>query len=117
MALPLLTATGTPAGVPCLGDGCRGRTPYRLGRDRGSARVHALSADHRTLALWYSPVCRAVRAEVVPGVKTSCLTVSSDSRAVTAPAGDARTGMMRASPGRARGSVSGRFWKRAVRSR
>ncbi|MEV5989128.1 helix-turn-helix domain-containing protein [Streptomyces sp. NPDC052051] len=103
---PLPTATGTPAGVPCLGDRCRGQDPYQLGCDRGSVPVHALRADHRTLTLWYSPVCRAVWAEVVPGAGTSRLTVSTDTRAVTARAGDARTGMLDAVPGRARGSVN-----------
>ncbi|MFF4015064.1 helix-turn-helix domain-containing protein [Streptomyces sp. NPDC001843] len=102
---PLQTATGTPAGAPCLGDGCRGRDPYRIGCDRGSVSVHALRADHRTLTLWYSPLCRAVWADVVPGAGTSGLTVSADGRAVTAPVGDARTGMLGATPGRAKGSV------------
>ncbi|MEV5959835.1 helix-turn-helix domain-containing protein [Streptomyces sp. NPDC051987] len=103
---PLPIATGTPAGVACLGDHCRGRDPYRLGCDRGSVPVHALTAHRRTLTLWYSPVCRAVWAEVVPGAGTSRLTVSDNSRAVTAPAGDARTGMLGTEPGQARGSVN-----------
>ncbi|MGW2462103.1 helix-turn-helix domain-containing protein [Streptomyces sp. NPDC001761] len=103
---PLPAATGTAPGVPCLGDGCRGRDPYRLGCDRGGVPVHALSAGHHTLTLWYSPLCRAVWAEVVPGAGTSRLTVSTDSRATSAPAGEARTGMLGATPGRARGSVN-----------
>lgn len=103
---PLPTTTGPPAGAPCLGNGCRGRDPYRLGCDRSSVPVHEVSADHRTLTLRYSPVCRAVWAEVSPGAGTSGLTVSGDGEAVTAPPGDARTGMLGAAPGRARGNVN-----------
>ncbi|MGW1986985.1 helix-turn-helix domain-containing protein [Streptomyces collinus] len=103
---PLPTATGPPAGAPCLGNGCRGRDPYRLGCDRSSVTVHAVSADHRTLTLRYSPVCRMVWAEVAPGAGTTDLTVSGDGGAVTAPPGDTRTGMLGAAPGRATGSVN-----------
>ncbi|MFF4490585.1 helix-turn-helix domain-containing protein [Streptomyces sp. NPDC001544] len=102
---PLQTATGSPTRAPCLGDGCRGRDPYRIGCDRGSVPVHTLRADHRTLSLWYSPLCRAVWAEVAPGAGTTDLTVSADGHAVTAPAGNARTGMLGATPDRAKGSV------------
>ncbi|MFG3009553.1 helix-turn-helix domain-containing protein [Streptomyces cinerochromogenes] len=103
---PLPTTTGPPAGAPCLANGCRGRDPYRLGCDRSSVPVHAVSAGHRTLTLRYSPVCRAVWAEVAPSAGTSVLTVSGDGGAVTAPPGDARTGMLGAAPGRARGNVN-----------
>jgi hypothetical protein len=95
-----------PPGAPCLGDGCRGRDPYRLGCDRGSVPVHRLTAFEHTLTLWYSGACRAVWAEVAPGRGTSGLTVRTDREALTARAGESCTGMLGSEPGRARGSAA-----------
>lgn len=104
---PLRSASRTPPGSSCQGDGCRGHDPYRAGCDRGSAPVHELSAYGHTLTLWYSAACRTVWTEISPGRGTARLTVytTAGSR-LAAPDGESRTGMLAADPGTARGSVA-----------
>ncbi|MGY0056278.1 DUF2690 domain-containing protein [Streptomyces sp. LZ34] len=58
---------------PCADRSCQGRDPYREACDRDSVTVHAPSTEGRILRLRYSPVCRAVWAEVDPAGSTEQL--------------------------------------------
>ncbi|MDW6064763.1 DUF2690 domain-containing protein [Streptomyces sp. FXJ1.4098] len=120
---PRSTPPGAPEGSPawpwdlrasgsasadgrCAGRSCQGRDPYREGCDRDSVTVHALSADGRTLRLRYSPVCRAVWAEVDPaGGTEELLAAAAGAATQTAARGATRTAMVAADQHRARACV------------
>jgi transcriptional regulator with XRE-family HTH domain len=92
--------------APCRSDGCRGLDPYREGCDRTSNVVHRFRAYGRTLALQYSPVCRASWAEVDDPAGTSGLRIATsggDDR--TATAGGAYTTMVGGGPEAVRAMV------------
>ncbi|MET7764297.1 helix-turn-helix domain-containing protein [Streptomyces sp. NPDC005393] len=103
---PLRSAGALSAGADCAGHGCQGQDPYREGCDRDSTVVHALRAYGSTLALRYSPVCRAVWAEADPVRGTARLLVAAQGAAVrTARRGASRTAMVAGRPDTARACV------------
>ncbi|MEU5108876.1 DUF2690 domain-containing protein [Streptomyces sp. NPDC021354] len=102
-----LRSQGTgPTGTHCAARSCQGRDPYRDGCDRDSVTVHALSAHGRTLRLRYSPVCRAVWAEVDPADGTGqLLAAAAGATTQTAARGAAHTAMVAADQHKARACV------------